>query len=170
MIIENGEKIFDVKEVAKIFHRSDTWVRAALRSGRLAGTKQSNKDGWSITEKDLDDFCNRQYGVPLRDFLLIAGYDGESYDEVEEDGKEILYATNDIRVCPYCGHKGLAQRVSGIRYNADGYLVRYRMCDRCHVIRKTYEIYPEDFDKLVKLKRRVEDLATDLNKACEEAK
>lgn len=168
MIIEiaNGEKIFDVREVAKIFHRSDTWVRAALRSGELGGTKQSNKSGWSITEEALEDFSIRRFGVPLSGFLLVSGYNVTEY----EDAKPRKIPTKDARVCPYCGARGIVHKATNMHRNADGYLVRYRMCDRCHVIRKTYEIYPDEFDKLIKLKRRVEDLALDLTKACEEAK
>jgi hypothetical protein len=165
-MIAIDEKIFDVKEVAKIFHRSETWVRAALRSGSLVGTKYSNKDGWNILESDLNEFSLREFGVPFKDFLFVSGYDAAEYTE-----KRIVnYPTKDARICPYCGARGVVHKATNMHQNADGYLVRYRMCDRCHVIRKTYEVYPEDFDKLVKLKRRVEDLATELNKACEEAK
>ena len=167
---ENTEKIFDVNEVARMLDKSALTIRQLLRNGKLHGTKHSNKQGWIITEQDLDDYCRTRHGLSLKDYLLITGYDGEAEEIVENEQHDATVSTKDVRVCPYCGDKSAGERVTNVRYSPDGYLIRYRGCRKCHVIRKTYEIYPEDFEKLVKLKKRVETLAFDLNKACEEAK
>lgn len=167
---ENIEKVFSVKEIAKIFNRSEIWVRSVLRSGKMHGEKLSNKHGWIITMKDLEDYTRNTYGLSVNDYMTISNYEGASEEEPDEDIPIPPSSVNNIAVCPYCGHKNLRNRVASIRYNSDGYLVRYRKCEKCHVLRRTFEIYPSDFEKLVKLKKRVETLALDLNKACEEAK
>ena len=56
----------------------------------------------------------------------------------------------DARVCPSCGSRRTLITTSRINPN-DGYLIRYRECERCKVRFRTYEIRDAEWKRLNRL-------------------
>ena len=57
----------------------------------------------------------------------------------------------DARICPKCGSKHTHVQESRIN-DADGYLIRYRECNRCKARYRTYEIRDAEWKKLNRLR------------------
>lgn len=55
-----------------------------------------------------------------------------------------MSAPTDARICPYCGSKHSRTQESKLNRH-DGYLIRYRLCNRCKRRWRTYEIRAEEW-------------------------
>lgn len=52
------EKYYNVSEISKITGKSEEQVRRWIRDGKLYGTYHSRKEGYKVSETDLDIFMN----------------------------------------------------------------------------------------------------------------
>ena len=57
----------------------------------------------------------------------------------------------DVRTCPKCGSKHARVKESKLNEH-DGYLIRYRQCNRCKETFRTYEIRDAEWKRLNRLK------------------
>lgn len=83
-------EVYTVRDVAEEFGVHEETVRTWIRKGELKAEKTSNRNGYIITEEDLDDFCDNVREPD--DF-----YEDEESDELitDDEAEELMLKTLD---------------------------------------------------------------------------
>lgn len=90
---------YTVKDVSFILNRNPEVIRRLIRTGKLKGNKNSNKEGFRIAKDDLIDFVSKHHSYRSARYILEFEKSGENFNNsgcVEELKRTISQLKEDI--------------------------------------------------------------------------